>query len=263
MIANVRRFEISWVKFMVMSKDTQAETIAHDFPRDRSIGLRMKTRIFLTVNVLLALSMPGCVDHAPAYRETLITSASDILGDWIIEAKPEQSDATPSVILVNVTPRVVPITNGRLGEYNKPEGTKRSSQGYTFVITLPPEEEHATSKTRAYDAVILSISGREFIAYQLSKDETPVKDYFGDVLPVHKILMLVRSADSLEIRSMKNPLVWIPSIKLPSPPALTPPLPTEQGEWFIHDPDQLEDLITQAAARPELWSDPVIVRRKR
>ena len=207
-------------------------------------------------------ALAGCVDHAPAYREALITPRQELLGEWIIEAKSDQPNTNPELIIVKVTARAVPITNGRLGEYNTPETPKRTSQGYTFVITLPPENGESARKTRAYDAVVLSISGHEFIAYQLSKEETPVKDYFGDVLPVHKILLLERTPESLVLRSMKNPLVWIPSIKLPAPPATTPPLPTEQGEWLIHDPDQLEELLSQAAMREDMWTEPVIARRK-
>lgn len=223
----------------------------------------MLTRIFLTSLLLATTALIGCVDHAPAYQEQYLTFDEGLLGTWTLHASPLEQNEPATTLPVTVARRDAHITSGRLGDFNDAANKdgKKLAPAYTFTVTLPQDSDKPPRPPRTYEGVLLSIDGATFLAYELASTEPPVADYFGDVLPVHRILRVERSGDTLDIAAMKAQLVWMPTVRSAYDASKCPTLPEIDGLWFVENPDHLTTLLQQAAARKDLWQSTLHLTR--
>ena len=223
----------------------------------------MLNRFLITSFLLATTALVGCVDHAPAYQEQFLTFDEGLLGTWTLHASPlEQNEPAPT-LPVTVARREAPITSGRLGDFNDPanKGGKKLAAAYSFTITPPKDGDQPQPPPRTYDGILLSIDGTTFLAYELGSKEPPVADYFGDVLPVHRILRIERNGDTVDIAAMKAQLVWMPTVRSAYDATKCPPLPDTDGLWFVENPDHLTTLLHQAAANKDLWESTIHLTR--
>ncbi|MFZ4573739.1 MAG: hypothetical protein ACOYN0_05035 [Phycisphaerales bacterium] len=207
-----------------------------------------------------ALFAPGCVDQAPAYRQELLTADERLEGAWTFNAPERGTEGDKSVeVSVIVSKREAIVTGGKLGQFNGAGAnpTKSKVPAYSFTIDVPKEAVEPELHL-AYDGVLLRIAGTTFLAFEPS----PKEKVAGDYLPVHRVVRVERDGDTLTCSMLKAQLVWIASIRIPYDTSEVPPLPTEQGQWIVQNPEHMTELLGRAVGKPELWDKPMVLRRR-
>ncbi len=213
------------------------------------------------------LALAGCIDYAPAYKKDLLSFDEGLVGSWFAEFRSTDNGIEKSTrIPVRIERRDAQVTGGRLGEFNKsdakdPSSAKVPTPAYRFVVTWGPDEEGVTGQ-RAYEAVLLKIEDTTLLAYQIARDDPLIKDGFGDVLPVHKVIWINRLGDSLSVKSMRHEVVWLPDVKPLYGESGEARLPPAEGKWLVVDPDRLTEVLKLAVRTPDIWSEGMILKRE-
>jgi hypothetical protein len=224
----------------------------------------MSRTLAVLVALAVSLVLGGCVDFAPAYKEELLTFDEGLIGAWVADVASEKDgvrrvDRFP----VRIEKREAKVTAGRLGEFNpaadggKPEA--RPVPAYRFTVSW---DDHGVARSKAYDAVMIRVEGAVFLAYQLTGEDPALRDNFGEVLPVHKVLWLERTGDALAVRGMKREVVWLPSIRPLGGEAGEVRLPESGGVWFVSDPDRLTEVLRLAVDTADAWGEATSLKRE-
>lgn len=221
----------------------------------------MKRMMLVAMLGVLAVVMGACHNQAPAYRAELLTFDNGLEGKWVLVAPTGDEGAKSEVrIPIEVSRREAVVTAARLGEYNDRSTTpvKRFVPAYTFSIHLP-RENSPTPLTQTYNAVLLRVSGETFLAYE--PKSIAESDLAGDVMPVHRIVCLRRQGEVLTMTSLKTQFVWLAGLRIPYDTSRVPELPTEEGTYFVENPEHLTALLERALAKPEMWNEPLVITR--
>lgn len=228
----------------------------------------MNRGLWLVVLSLGTLLLSGCVDYAPAYRESLLAYDETLLGKWRFErpADPNaknEADQTSDVIDVEIAPREAIVTYGRLGQFpSAKEGAKNEHKTPAYLVTMrvvaqKPEEKEFE---RTYDAVLLEIDGTRLVAFQISTEEKAIGEYFGDVAPIHKVVRVERDGDTLRAWSMKSSIVWLPMIQPLEKESGAVKFPEKEGVYFVADPDRFVEALRLGIKKGD-WEEPLVVTR--
>lgn len=223
-------------------------------------------KLFLACLTLLTVALPGCIDDAPAYDAKILTYDQGLLGRW--DFMPEQkagSSKPPKVLPVDIAASKAPITEGRLGKYNRREAAQAPETtvpAYHVTLTAPadPSDKGAKDQVFTYDAVLIGVDDATFIAYQPSPDRN-VRGLYMDFLPIHRLALLEHEGDTLTIRFMKSQVVWLPTLEPIDAPATVAKLPGDKGNYLVTDPDRLVKILSLALKTPDVWDEPVSLTR--
>jgi len=215
----------------------------------------------------LCVMLTGCIDDAPAYRQTVLTSDAGVEGSWMVQLPPGEGETKGKEMPLKIEPRKAKVTGGRLGKYNEhKKGDEGTIAAYTITLTVPPEnstDEDAAEKVAQdikYDAVLLSIEGATFLAYEPSPSRHPELVHM-DFIPIHRVMRIERKSDEITAWPMKRAVVWMPEIKSIDTTDADPELPAEEGQYLVSDPDRLVRLLAKAAKQPDAWHEPITVTR--
>jgi hypothetical protein len=221
------------------------------------------SRVFLIVSCLFILVLGGCIDNAPAYEANLLTNDPGLAGSWIMRVPASEENKEGGELRYAIAPRTAKVTGNRLGQFNPKEpGGERDINAYLLTVTLPRDEKKPDEapKLLTYDAVLLTFEGTTLLAFEPSPSREPEFVHL-DYLPVHRILRLERNADEMTVRLMRRPIVWLPGLKPLDREEGDPMLPTEQGTYFVADPDRLVRVLAKAVKEPEVWDKPLKATR--
>lgn len=214
---------------------------------------------------ILALALGGCIDFAPAYKQELLTFDEGLVGSWRGEAVDEKDPSKVAAFPVRIQKREASVTSGRLGDFNaKPdEPQPKKTPVPAYLITFAWTDDKGVAHERKYEAVLLKVGDATLLAYQLSRDEPALKDTFGDVLPVHKVIWVQRTGDLVRVRDMKHPVVWMPAIRTLYPETGEARLPPDDaGMCLVTDADRFTDVLKLAVRTPDEWKEGVSLRRE-
>lgn len=229
----------------------------------------MNRVMVLLIGVVAAIVLGGCVDQAPAYRESLLAFDETLVGTWQYVKPPNpdaEGDATgeqkTDTLDVEISAQRRLVTYGRLGKYNRNSGVaKNEHAATTYLITLRGIEDDGTEFLRKYDAVLLNLEGTRVLAYQISEEEKTAQEYFGDMLPVHKVVRIERDGDVLKAWMMKRAIVWVPGVRPLAAEEGEVRLPTEDGTYFVADSDRFVEAVRLAVREGEWAEEAVEVKR--
>lgn len=219
----------------------------------------------------VCLTFAGCIDDAPAYEQKTLTADPGAEGSWLVHLPKEEGDAVGKQMPLKIEARKAKVTGGRLGKYNEhKKGDEGTVAAYTITLTLPPEERKPEDESEAkseegikeltYDAVLLSIEGATFLAYEPSSKRHPETAHM-DFIPIHRVLRFERKDDVITVWPMKRAVVWMPQIKALDASDAEPELPAEDGQYLVSDPDRLVRVLGKALKQPDAWHEPITVTR--
>lgn len=220
---------------------------------------------------LVCLTLVSCIDDAPAYKQGILAADVGAEGSWMVQLPPSDGEAVGKEMPLTIAAREAKVTGGRLGHYNEhKKGDEGTVAAYIITLTLPPEERKSDDESQAkseeglkeltYDAVLLSIEGATFLAYEPSSKRHPELVHM-DYVPVHRMLRFERKDDVMTVWPMKRAVVWMPQIKALDVSDAEPELPAEEGQYLVSDPDRLVRVLGKALKQPDAWHDPIMVKR--
>lgn len=217
------------------------------------------------------LTLGGCIDDAPAYKQNVLAADAGAEGSWMVQLPPSDGEPVGKEMPLTIAARKAKVTGGRLGQHNEhKKGDEGTVAAYTITLTLPPEERKPEDESDAkseegireltYDAVLLSIEGATFLAYEPSSKRHPELTHM-DFIPIHRVLRFERKDDVISVWPMKRAVVWMPEIKALDESDAEPELPAEEGQYLVSDPDRLVRVLGKALKQPDAWHEPITVKR--